>query len=115
MSLMATLSAVGPFELSIWMVTVSGAFPIVMSVSDMFVWHATSFVVWSAWSSMVTSAEPVTNAPWGGGADGGEEEHAATANARSTTWAAGGDFIRPHLFRRCYLFSWCDPAAECNR
>jgi hypothetical protein len=107
---MAMLSAVGPFELSIWMVTVSGAFPIVMLVSDVFVSHATSQVVRSGWPSMVTSAVPVTNAPRGSGAGGGEEEHAATAKARSTTCALGGDFIRPHLFR------WCDVReAECNR
>src|ERR1700757_250821 len=97
MLLMATLSAVSPFELSIWMVTVSGSFPIVMLVSDVFVWHATSFVVRSAWSSMVTCAVPVTNTPLGvrAGGGGGAEEHAAAAVAKSRTWAADRAFIKP--------------------
>src|ERR1700752_4197634 len=92
---MATLSAVGPFELSIWMVIVSGSLPIVMFVSDKFVSHATSVVVRSAWSSRVTCAVPVTNAPLGVGAGAGGDEHASTAAARSRTWAADRAFTRP--------------------
>jgi len=89
------LSAVGLFELSIWMVIVSGSLPIVMLVSDKLDSHATSFVVRSAWSSRVTCAVPVTSAPLGLGAGGGGEEHAATAAAMSRTWAADRAFIRP--------------------
>jgi hypothetical protein len=63
----------------------------------------------------VTSAVPVTNAPRGGDAGGGEEEHAATATARSAMWATVADFIRPHPFRwRGISEAECNPG-RCGR